>query len=116
MPCPTCSKIYPTANKFLKHECFIKASVDQQKEQLALFHREIEEEFDLRPRNHHKTRRSSSLHPVKSIVLTVTPPPTSVEVTVYREVSNAPLLHTSGLLVLHKSNYLDASAGVYNNS
>jgi hypothetical protein len=116
-PCPACTEIYSTANKFLKHECFIKAPVDRQRKQLALFRREIEEEFNLRPRNHRKTRRSSSLRPVNSVVPMIPPPPRSAEAAVHGQVSNnAPLPYTPELLVSHESNHPDTSAGVYNNS
>lgn len=113
-PCSTCSKAFPTANKFLAHECFRKASVDQQQKQFALFRKEIEEEFNLQPRNHRTTRRLGSLHPVDSII---SPPPTSVQNAVHGDVSsNASLPQTSELLFLQKSNHLDSSPSVYNNT
>lgn len=116
MACRTCHTIYPTANVFIKHECFKKAPVHQQKEQLDLFRGEIEDEFGLRPRKRRKTGHSSSLRPANSVVGTVPPLP-SVEAAIQAELSkNALLPHTSGLSVLHESNHIGASAGVYDSS
>lgn len=117
-----CSTKYPTANAFLQHKCFKEASATQQREELDLFRRAIEEEFNLRPTNRRKPVHATSPRAFnESVATVVTVPllPTSVEAT-QGGLSDKSMPYSTGFSVLHESNpivnQIGASEGTYDSS